>query len=89
MRNGAGRKSHRSIRAIPERPSLSNSYIPASDSFDVKLLLSKGSEFGNYSYSIDGKNLGYFAGAAKLDPPMVRSAAGRYNTIRHSLLSKR
>jgi len=69
MRNGAGRKSHRSIRAIPERPSLSKFYIPASDSFDVKLLLSKGSEFGNYSYSIDGKNLGYFAGAAKLDPP--------------------
>ncbi|MFI5264030.1 MAG: DUF2961 domain-containing protein [Candidatus Kapaibacterium sp.] len=44
-------------------------FIPVSDTFDVKLLLSKGAGYGNYQISIDGINKSIFHGAANRDQP--------------------
>lgn len=37
-------------------------YLPVSDTFDVKFLSTVGSEFGDYTYALDGKTMGSYSG---------------------------
>lgn len=37
-------------------------YLPVSDTFDVKFLSTVGTEFGDYTYSLDGKIMGFYSG---------------------------
>jgi hypothetical protein len=44
-------------------------FVPVKDTFDIKLILTNGSEYGIFSYSIDGENVGHFDGYKKFDLP--------------------
>lgn len=37
-------------------------YLPVSDTFDIKFLSTVGTEFGDYTYALDGKNMGSYSG---------------------------
>lgn len=42
-------------------------YVPVSDTFDVKLILTKGTQYARYNYSLDATNNGFFEGYKKFD----------------------